>query len=413
MPFQPFTGNICDYPALNQYDAATDTYTGFYDVLASGSLMWLWNAWFNNYIAIAQGATLEEVSYQFPIWANSTFGDIAGESSGWGPVGGTGQFEDDGRIVIADLVIWLIEQSGGSVSFEDSSYSTWTVTGGSIQLPDACVDFDQYGGAHYGSFQSPKDYNPSLAWLGYMNVMGHPMTCDPNIINPPPPPPDEPQGWTGNLCDYPGIIDEFGNITQESVLAGFAAWNYNTGVDQNLATYNFPDLNGDEVISQGDLNALLAEFGITWPMNCTVGPPIGPGDPTGPSDPTGPTTGLGGGRLPGGSTKSKKGRVAKENTPPQKERYEGVRENLRTAGGEYILPNGQIYVGAYHIHPTMGAMVGARHTSAPHDKLLPYTPAQAVIPPKSKKTEDSPQSRSKRRGMGGSGMSSGSGSNTY
>jgi len=408
MPFQPFTGNICDYPTTNGYDAATDTYTGFFDIQGGGgpALMYLYSAWFQSSMSIMQGATLEEISYQYPIWANSTFAQTS-PGSGWGPVGGTGQFEDDGRIVVQDLVIWLIEQSGGSVSYSDTG--EFIATGGSIQLPDACVDFDQYGGAYYGSFQSPKDYHPTMAWLGYMLTMGHPMTCDPNIINPPPPPPDEPQGWTGNLCDYPGIIDEFGNITEESVLAGWAAWNYNTGVDQILATHNFPDMDGDEIISMEDFTALLTEFGVTWPMNCTVGPPIGPGDPTGPSDPTGPTTGLGGGRLPAGSTKSKKGRVAKESTPPPRERYEGVRENLRTTGGEYILPNGQIYVGNYHIHPTMGAMVGAKHTSAPHEKLLPYTPAKAVIPPKSKKTEDSPQSRSKRRGMSGGGSTS----NTY
>ena len=392
MPFQPFTGNICDYPSLSQYDAATDTYTGFYDVDAQGSLMWLWSAWWGNYMSIMQGATLEEVSYQYPIWANSTFAQTS-PGDGWGPVGGTGQFEDDGRIVVQDLVIWLIQQSGGSVSFEDTSYSTWTVTGGSIQLPPDCINFYEHGGAHFGSFQSTKDYHPTLAWLGYMNVMGHPMTCDPNIINPPPPPPDEPQGLTGNLCDYPGIIGEDGIITYDSIYDGWSQWS--THPNFNEASYQIPDFNEDgQFGAYSDFVQLVFSLTDDLPIYCTVGPPIGPGDPTGPSDPTGPTTGLGGGRLPTGSTKSKKGRVAKENTPPPRERYEGVRENLRTTGGEYILPNGQVYVGDYHIHPTMGAMVGARHTSAPHEKLLPYTPAKAVIPPKLK---DTPRSRYDRR----------------
>jgi hypothetical protein len=408
MPFQPFTGNICDYPPLNGYDPATDTYTAFVDILGVSyngpAYMYVWNAWWNNYMGILQGATLEEISYQFPIWAKSTFSEKYPNQygGGWGPVGGTGQFEDDGRIVVQDLVIWLIEQSGGSVSYSDTG--EFIATGGSIQLPDACVDFDQYGGAHYGSFQHPKDYHPTMAWIGYLSAMGHPMTCDPNIIDPPPPPPDEPQGWTGNLCDYPGIIDEFGNITEESVVAGWAAWNYGTGVDQNLATYNFPDLDGDEVISQGDFIALLAEFGMTWPMSCTVGPPIGPGDPTG------PTTGLGGIRLPGSSTKSKKGRVAKENTPPPTQSYGGVRENLYTNGNEYTLPNGEIYIGAYHVHPTRGAMVGAKHTSAPHDALTKLPPLKAKVPPKLKPFRDTEQSRQKRSGQTYSG---GSGSNTY
>ena len=45
--------------------------------------------------------------------------------------------------------------------------------------------------------------------------------------------------------------------------------------------------------------------------------------------------------------------------------------NLRTDGGEFTLPNGEDYVGLYHVHITLGAMVGGVHTSEPHDKLRP------------------------------------------
>ena len=45
--------------------------------------------------------------------------------------------------------------------------------------------------------------------------------------------------------------------------------------------------------------------------------------------------------------------------------------NLNTDGGEFTLPNGEDYVGPYHVHISLGAMVGGVHTSEPHDKLLP------------------------------------------
>ena len=46
---------------------------------------------------------------------------------------------------------------------------------------------------------------------------------------------------------------------------------------------------------------------------------------------------------------------------------------LYTKGGEYKLPNGQIYIGLYHIHPDKGAMVGRIHISTPHDRLIPIS----------------------------------------
>lgn len=35
-----------------------------------------------------------------------------------------------------------------------------------------------------------------------------------------------------------------------------------------------------------------------------------------------------------------------------------VREELYTTGGDFTLPNGEDYIGPYHIHITQGAMVG-------------------------------------------------------
>ena len=47
-----------------------------------------------------------------------------------------------------------------------------------------------------------------------------------------------------------------------------------------------------------------------------------------------------------------------------------VQTGLYTPGGEYLLSNGQVYVGHYHIHPAKGAMVGAEHTLEEHERLI-------------------------------------------
>ena len=42
-----------------------------------------------------------------------------------------------------------------------------------------------------------------------------------------------------------------------------------------------------------------------------------------------------------------------------------VRTEQYTSGGEFKLPDGTNYVGAYHVHITKGAMVGAYHKDTP------------------------------------------------
>lgn len=47
------------------------------------------------------------------------------------------------------------------------------------------------------------------------------------------------------------------------------------------------------------------------------------------------------------------------------------RNELYTSGGDFTLPNGEDYIGPYHIHVTKGAMVGGFHEYQPHDSLTP------------------------------------------
>jgi hypothetical protein len=49
-----------------------------------------------------------------------------------------------------------------------------------------------------------------------------------------------------------------------------------------------------------------------------------------------------------------------------------IQENLHTQGNELYYSNGNMYVGEYHIHPTIGPMVGSLHTGVEHKKLY-YT----------------------------------------
>jgi len=51
-------------------------------------------------------------------------------------------------------------------------------------------------------------------------------------------------------------------------------------------------------------------------------------------------------------------------------RYTEV-SNLYTAGGEFKTANGQNYIGDYHIHDSIGPMIGKTHTKEPHGNLFP------------------------------------------
>jgi len=58
-----------------------------------------------------------------------------------------------------------------------------------------------------------------------------------------------------------------------------------------------------------------------------------------------------------------------------------IQENLYTSGGEYMLKNGDEYIGDYHLHSAFGAMVGATHINEPHARLHPYVPPPPLPPP--------------------------------
>lgn len=54
-------------------------------------------------------------------------------------------------------------------------------------------------------------------------------------------------------------------------------------------------------------------------------------------------------------------------------------ENLVTDGTEFkIKKTGKNYTGLYHIHPSKGPMVGAKHINSPHDYLVPIKESQAT-----------------------------------
>ena len=80
----------------------------------------------------------------------------------------------------------------------------------------------------------------------------------------------------------------------------------------------------------------------------------------------------------------------------------GDKSNLYTSGDEYLLPNGDVYVGFYHIHDST-PMVGAVHTLESHDDLTPIMGGDFYTTNKLNYTNPTPVS------YGSSATSSGSG----
>ena len=74
--------------------------------------------------------------------------------------------------------------------------------------------------------------------------------------------------YTGDMCDYPDIIDEEGNITIASVSTAYYAL-VDSGMDPVEMTYYFPDIYGDSgMITNNDLG-LITQSGIL-PITCDV-----------------------------------------------------------------------------------------------------------------------------------------------
>ena len=204
----------------------------------------------------------------------------------------------------------------------------------------------------------------SFLWLS-CNLYDEPDPGDPPIDY------STPYVYNGDPCDpaYTAMIDpETGNYYTNPDQISDVMYSVIQQYGQVGATYFFPDLNNDGLITIQDLLALLAIMPITCPYEKAPPPKI-----------TDSATMAKAPKV----NKSNKGGIAKPSTRRTATRS-NVRENLYTSGNEYTLPNGEIYVGAYHIHPTGGAMVGPKHTSAPHAKLTKLPPLKAQIPARSK-----------------------------
>ena len=98
--------------------------------------------------------------------------------------------------------------------------------------------------------------------------------------------------------------------------------------------------------------------------------------------------------------------------PVRQGREQAIRDNLYTSGGEFMLPNGQEYVGYYHIHPTEGAMEGRTHTPTPHASLTPMRTQplrQTTSQPAARRTQTT---RTRPTTGGSGGMTGGTGGMT-
>ena len=81
-----------------------------------------------------------------------------------------------------------------------------------------------------------------------------------------------------------------------------------------------------------------------------------------------------------------------------------VRTELYTSGGEFALPDGSAYIGAYHIHDIQGPMTGAYHKQTPHDSLTPLNKkTEAFVQTVTRQLKSNTVRSSARSGSGGGG----------
>ena len=117
------------------------------------------------------------------------------------------------------------------------------------------------------------------AFSQYVGMSAEEIGC-PNVVTD-----DEdinvPFPYTGNFCDYPRLLDASGQqITLESASSAYieAIEAIEAGGFTSLAaTYDYPDLDGDGLITIQDLNLILGMASI-FPIDCSGGgaPPEGP-----------------------------------------------------------------------------------------------------------------------------------------
>ena len=97
-----------------------------------------------------------------------------------------------------------------------------------------------------------------------------------------------------------------------------------------------------------------------------------------------------------------------------------VESYLYTNGSEFKRPNGQDYVGYYHIHSRKGAMVGATHSDKTHDTLISVKDLDTIAKNTASNTSPAMSSNSSEdstysaepSGGGGDAAPSGGGGNT-
>ena len=389
---QWFTQDICeDYPGiLTNYDGFIDDY-----LLQGHSI-----AEFRFYLAqqlVAGNITWTEASHLFPFFPY--FGD--GPENGWPLSGGSY------GVNALNAVNFMYEQhQSGTLNFSQLG----NAYGGPPEPVGLSATLGLLGTyqkflAWYVMITNPVfNFSPAQGWTSILliqeveNFFNQPSSVWLNCSLYDEPDPGEPPidysipyPYNGDPCDpaYSGLINpETGNYYTGDNFQQITDTFYLTieQYGQVGATYFFPDLNNDGLITIEDLLDLFTLMPITCPYELAPPPTI-----------TDSATMAKAPKV----EKSNKGKIVKTSTERLAPAFKGL-ENLYTNGNEYTLPNGEIYVGAYHIHPTSGAMVGPKHTSSPHAKLTKLPPLKAQIPARSKGGETSKKQITNQQNTGDS-----------
>lgn len=242
----PFTGNLCDYPRLinknNEITAASVTLA------------------FNHIKSIIEANDGEGMAP----WNNDGYSGLVSFTHAF-PNFANGQMEWPGLVGQGSMVPSAPTLEG----FDNVASGGW-----SENFPT--MDFDSYGGNWFNAadlVSTLATLNPS--WYNNQNGiwMGGPEQNDSFVFSCDPEPPPV-QEYTGNLCDYPLLINENGAINIASVEAAYADIvemlqdDGPEGITMAEATFVFPDVSGDGIIQIQDLLDLL----IIYPFIQCEGP---------------------------------------------------------------------------------------------------------------------------------------------
>ena len=320
-PF-PFTGNICDYPVFTNDAGFPGSTGGMLMSYAQGNRVMMYAYHLRSRIDDPSDSMTEtEATHHFPNWAHTSFADV--EGPGWGPTypnGGTSSIATNwyfgnqdvgpatlggnpptgtiktsvsGWVGYEDYFNYFVENDGVGDALNFAAYGG--LGGDFLQFDNNCPSFPWGTGVGtYGLcecsgmncdealwFAKPKycdlmslgglDAWITAAWIRFLIWKGgqegytyYTEYYDLFCVAPPT------LQYQNNPCDYPRLLDKAGFITEASINQAFVSTTEDilNGLSNEEATFVFPDMNGDGIITVSDVIALIQSLTNQFPFPC-------------------------------------------------------------------------------------------------------------------------------------------------